>query len=86
MYYDENSDIKKFGRIFGISLKVKGFEQKNKSKVNKNGEYGQYKSYLNDLMGKYKIRGKSVNEVASSLEEYDIDENTYKNIGVETIV
>jgi hypothetical protein len=81
MYYDENSDIKKFGRIFGISLRVKGFEQKNKVKVNKNEEYGQYKNYLNELIGKNRIRGRSVGELVSILEEYDINEKTYKNIG-----
>lgn len=100
VYFDEKNNLRKFGRIFGISVRVVKKEivdpifvkplppKPNPSKpiCGKKPEPAiEFRTYINEIMKKNNLISKSLYDVIACLKDFEITEYTYRNCDAKTL-
>lgn len=96
VYFDKNNNLRKFGRIFGISVKVVSsksvdsfFHQQKPDPIKpsimkKTDPIIEFRAFIDEIMKKNKLV-KNLYDVIASLKEYDVTEQNYKNCEIKTL-
>ena len=97
VYFDNLNNVRKFGRVFGISVKV--VEKKvidpffsiqkpvpNKmNNVKKADPTIEFRSYINEIMSKNNLTKKGLYDVIGCLREFDVTEKNFKDCEAKTL-